>query len=61
MRIRDAGIEELPEVQHIENACFQEERYAKEVLAAMLEEEGFETFLAEDDNELMTKKNFAKL
>jgi ribosomal protein S18 acetylase RimI-like enzyme len=53
VKIRDAGIEELPEVQHIENACFQEERYAKEVLAAMLEEEGFETILAEDDDELM--------
>jgi ribosomal-protein-alanine N-acetyltransferase len=53
VRIRDAGIEELPEVQNIENACFQEERYAKEVLAAMLEEEGFETFLAEEDDEIM--------
>jgi ribosomal-protein-alanine N-acetyltransferase len=52
VRIRDAGIEELPEVQAIENSCFGEERYSEEVLAAMLEEEGFETFLAEDD-ELM--------
>ena len=52
MRIRSAGIEELPEVQRIENSCFQEERYPTEVLAEMLEEEGFETFLAEDD-ELM--------
>jgi ribosomal-protein-alanine N-acetyltransferase len=52
VRIRDAGIEELPEVQSIENSCFGEERYSEEVLAAMLEEEGFETFLAEDD-ELM--------
>ncbi len=49
MRIRDAGIEELPELQRIENECFQEERYSREVIAAMLEEEGFETFLAEDD------------
>lgn len=53
MRIRDAGIEELPEVQHIENSCFGEERYSEEVLAAMLEEKGFETFLAEEDDELM--------
>jgi ribosomal-protein-alanine N-acetyltransferase len=52
VRIRDAGIEELPEVQAIENSCFGEERYSEEALAAMLEEEGFETFLAEDD-ELM--------
>ena len=49
MRIRDAGIEELPEVQRIENSCFGEERYPADVLAAMLEEEGFETFLAEDE------------
>lgn len=49
MRIRSAGIEELPEVQRIENSCFGEERYSAEVLAAMLEEEGFETFLAEDE------------
>ncbi|MDW5564056.1 MAG: GNAT family N-acetyltransferase [Methanomassiliicoccus sp.] len=48
VRMRDAGIEELPEVQRIENACFQEDRYSVEVLAAMLEEEGFETFLAEE-------------
>lgn len=53
MRIRDAGIEELPDVQRIENACFGEERYSADVLAAMLEEEGFETFLAEEDGELM--------
>jgi len=39
-------------VQRIENACFREERYSVEVLAAMLEEEGFETILAEDE-ELM--------
>ena len=49
MRIRDAGIEELPEIQRIENSCFGEERYPADVLAAMLEEEGFETFLAEDE------------
>ncbi len=53
VRIRSAGIEELPEVQNIENSCFQEERYSTEVLAAMLEEEGFETFLAEEDGEIM--------
>ncbi len=49
MRIRDAGIEELPEIQRIENSCFGEERYPTDVLAAMIEEEGFETFLAEDE------------
>ena len=48
MRIRSAGIEELPEVQQIEEACFNEERYPPDVLSAMLAEEGFETFLAED-------------
>ena len=53
VRIRSAGIEELEDVRRIENACFREERYSTEVLAAMLEEEGFETFLAEDDGELM--------
>lgn len=53
VRIRSAGIEELPEVQNIENSCFQEERYSTEVLAAMLEEEGFETFLAEEDDEII--------
>lgn len=53
VRIRDAGIEELPEIQSIENSCFGEERYSAEVLAAMLEEEGFETFLAEEDDDLM--------
>lgn len=47
--IRSAGIEELPEVQEIEAACFQEDRYPPEVLAEMLVEEGFETVLAEDE------------
>ncbi len=47
--IRSAGIEELPEVQEIEVACFHEDRYPPEVLAEMLAEEGFETVLAEDE------------
>ena len=47
--IRIAGIEDLPAVQQIENMCFQEERYSTEDLSAILEEDGFETMLAEED------------
>ncbi len=47
--IRNAGIEDLPVVQQIENMCFQEERYSAEDLSAILEEDGFETMLAEED------------
>jgi ribosomal-protein-alanine N-acetyltransferase len=47
--IRAAGIEELPEIQEIEEACFQEDRYPPEVLAEMLAEEGFETIIAESE------------
>ena len=49
VRTRTAGIEELPMIQRIENDCFQEERYSTEVLAEMLDEEGFETILVEED------------
>ncbi len=48
MNIRTAGIEDLPVVQEVENACFHEERYSTEDLSAILGEEGFDTLLAED-------------
>jgi len=47
--MRTAGIEDLPILQQIENICFQEERYSAEDLAAILEEDGFETILADAD------------
>jgi len=47
--IRTAGIEDLPILQQIENICFGDERYSAEDLAAILEENGFETMLAEVD------------
>ena len=47
--IRTAGIEDLPILQQIEITCFQEERYSAEDLAAILEEDGFETILADAD------------
>jgi ribosomal-protein-alanine N-acetyltransferase len=47
--IRTAGIEDLPILQQIENICFGDERYSAEDLAAILEEDGFETMLAEVD------------
>lgn len=53
VKIRSAGIEELPELQQIEDLCFFEERYSPDILAAMLAEEGFETIMAEEDGEVM--------
>jgi ribosomal-protein-alanine N-acetyltransferase len=53
MRIRLAGIEELRQVQQVEDACFQEERYEPEVLQAMLAEEDFYTFVADDEEEVL--------
>jgi ribosomal protein S18 acetylase RimI-like enzyme len=50
--MRTAGIEDLPILQQIEITCFQEERYSAEDLAAILEEDGFETILAEADGPL---------
>lgn len=47
--MRTAGIEDLPILQQIEITCFQEERYSAEDLAAILEEDGFETILADAD------------
>ncbi len=48
MRIRAAGIEELPEISLIERTCFQRDRYPRPVLQSMLSGPGFLTFLAED-------------
>ncbi|MBI0584387.1 MAG: GNAT family N-acetyltransferase [Methanomassiliicoccus sp.] len=49
MIFRTAGIEDLPELQRIEESCFQEERYPPEVLAEILLDGDFETILAEED------------
>jgi ribosomal-protein-alanine N-acetyltransferase len=46
--IRAAGIDDLDHIVRIERACFRVERYPRTVLKAMLTEEGFFTFLAED-------------
>lgn len=49
MHIRRAGPDDLDAVSVIERGCFDEERYPRRVLRAMLSEEGFATFLAEID------------
>jgi ribosomal-protein-alanine N-acetyltransferase len=52
VRIRTAGIEDLPELQEIENGCFRDERYSVNVLMAMLAEKGFVTLIAEEGGPL---------
>lgn len=49
VRIRTAGLEDLEAVSKVEGACFDSERYPVTVLRAMLSEEGFTTFVAEED------------
>lgn len=47
--MRVAGPADLEAVSTVERRCFFEERYPRQVLRSMLTEEGFLTFLAEDD------------
>lgn len=49
VNIRPAGIGDLDEVSRIEVACFDRERYPREMLEELLVQEGFRTFLAEED------------
>jgi ribosomal-protein-alanine N-acetyltransferase len=52
VHIRRAGPDDLEAIGAIERGCFDEERYPRRALRAMLSWEGFTTFLAEGDGPL---------
>lgn len=48
MNVRRAGIDDLSSIMAVEAACFDEERYSRDLVLFMLTDEEFATFLAED-------------
>lgn len=48
MNIRRAGIADLATIMELEVACFDEERYSRDIVLFVLTDEEFATFLAED-------------
>jgi len=46
--IREAGLEDIEIVMAIERACFNRERYSREILESMLAEDYFTVLLAEE-------------
>ena len=48
MNVRRAGADDLSSIMAVEAACFDEERYSRDVVLFMLTDEEFTTFLAED-------------
>jgi [ribosomal protein S18]-alanine N-acetyltransferase len=49
VHIRAAGPQDLPELQRVEDRCFQQDRFPPEVVVETLLQPGFATLVAEED------------
>jgi len=53
LHIRRGRLDDLEAIERVESSCFRINRFEREVLIALLDQEGFHTWIAEDDHETL--------